>query len=214
VVDGQSTDRTLDIVREFGIRSGVIDSQRDDGIYDALNRGINLASGDIVGFLHSDDFFPSPEVLADIASAFEDHSIDLSFGDLAYVGKSDPNRVVRRWKSGAYHPTKLKYGWMPPHPTVYARRELLQKYMFDLSFRVSGDYDAMLRLLSRESINAAYIPYELVHMRLGGTSNKNVANVLQKVKEDWHAIRSNDVGGFMTLVCKNIRKLPQFFVSE
>lgn len=211
VVDGLSTDRTLDIVREAQINCTLIDSQSDNGIYDALNRGIGLASGDVVGFLHSDDFFPNPEVLGAIAGVFEDPAVDMCFGDLAYVRQFDSQQVIRRWHTGEFRRSRLRFGWMPPHPTVYVRRELLQEYLFNLNFRISGDYDALLRLLCRDSIEAVYIPRELVHMRLGGASNKSVLNILKKTKEDWHAIRSNDVGGLMTLVCKNIRKLPQFF---
>ena len=214
VVDGLSTDRTLDIIREAGIESTSIDSQRDDGIYDALNRGIMLASGDVVGFLHSDDFFPNPEVLGTIAEVFNDPSVDICFGDLVYVRQFDDRKVVRRWQSGEFRRSRLRFGWMPPHPTVYVRRELIQKFLFDLNFKISGDYDALLRLLCEDSINAVYIPKELVYMRLGGESNKSISNIWKKTKEDWHAIKSNDVGGLLTLICKNVRKLPQFFTQK
>lgn len=213
VVDGLSTDSTLQIVQKVGFEGAVIDSQSDKGIYDALNRGIGLASGDVIGFLHSDDFYPNPDVLSKIAKAFSDPSVDMCFGDLAYVKQEDASSVVRRWISGEFKANRLKFGWMPPHPTFYVRRELLQQHPFNLEYRISSDYDAMLRLLLwRSSRQVAYIPHELVHMRLGGASNKSFANLLTKTKEDWRAIRSNSVGGLVTLVSKNVRKLPQFFV--
>jgi glycosyltransferase involved in cell wall biosynthesis len=212
VVDGLSTDNTLDVIRESGMEDTLVDSRSDHGIYDALNRGIGLATGDVVGFLHSDDFFPDSNVLSKIARAFSDPSVEMCFGDLAYVRQEDTRRVVRRWKSGKFRTSRLKSGWMPPHPTFYVRREILKRYPFNLEYRISGDYDAMLRLLTREAGRVVYIPHELVHMRLGGASNKNLANILKKTREDWRVIRTNRVGGVVTLVSKNLRKLHQFFV--
>ena len=212
IVDGLSTDNTLSLIRDFGREGLVISSQADQGIYDALNRGIQLAKGDIVGFLHSDDFYADSDVLGMIANVFSDPSIDMCYGDLAYTRHDDTSRVVRRWKSGEFLRRRLKFGWMPPHPTLYVRRELIERYLFDLEYRISGDYDAILRLLTRDAVQVSYIPHELVHMRLGGASNKSLANVLTKIKEDWRAIRSNKMGGVVTLVSKNLRKLPQFFV--
>lgn len=212
VVDGLSTDNTLNVIRDYGVEGTVISSQEDQGIYDALNRGIKLARGDIVGFLHSDDFYADSDVLRKIAHAFSDPSIEMCFGDLAYISQEDTSRVIRRWKSGEFRQALLKFGWMPPHPTLYVRRELLERYLFNLRYSISGDYDAILRLLTRDAAQVAYIPHELVHMRLGGASNKSLTNVFKKTKEDWRAIRSNKVGGVVTLVSKNVRKLPQFFV--
>lgn len=213
VVDGLSTDSTLQLIQKLGVGGAVIDSRSDQGIYDALNRGIGLASGDVIGFLHSDDFYPDSDVLAKIARAFENPVVEMCFGDLAYVRQEDTSAVVRRWISGDFKAARLKFGWMPPHPTFYVRKEILQRHLFDVEYRISGDYEAMLRLLVRRSSQqVAYIPHELVHMRLGGASNRGFASLLKKTKEDWRAIRSNSVGGLVTLVSKNIRKLPQFFV--
>lgn len=213
VIDGLSTDNTLQIIQKLGVEEIVVDSQSDNGIYDALNRGIGLASGDVIGFLHSDDFYPNPDVLSKIAKTFDNPSVEMCFGDLVYVKQEDASSVVRRWISGQFRPNRLKFGWMPPHPTFYVRRELLERHLFNLEYCISGDYDAMLRLLQgRSSGQVAYIPHELVHMRLGGASNKSFASLLKKTKEDWRAIRSNSVGGVVTLVSKNVRKLPQFFV--
>ena len=213
VVDGVSTDSTLQIIRDSGIEGAVVDCQHDGGIYYALNRGIRLASGDVVGFLHSDDFFPNAGVLARIADAFGDPSVDMCFGDLAYVSREDKCRVVRRWKAGPFRPFNLKLGWMPPHPTFYVRRELLQQHLFNVEYRISGDYDLMLRLLTNRR-TVCYVSHELVHMRLGGASNNSVSNILKKTREDWRAIKSNDVGGVGTLVGKNLRKIPQFLFRK
>ena len=213
MIDGLSSDNTLQVIQKLGVKEVVVDSQSDNGIYDALNRGIGLASGDVIGFLHSDDFYPKPDVLSKIAKTFENPSVEMCFGDLAYVKQKDASSVVRRWISGEFRPNRLKFGWMPPHPTFYVRRELLQRHLFNLKYTISGDYDAMLRLLLEcSSEQVAYIPHELVHMRLGGASNKSFASLLKKTKEDWRAIRSNNVGGVVTLVSKNVRKLPQFFL--
>lgn len=212
VVDGLSTDHTVDIVRNSGVQSMIVDVQADRGIYDALNRGVVLAGGDVIGFLHSDDFFPDSDVLSRVAQAFSDPAVEICFGDMAYVSQNNTSRVVRRWKSGEFRRRRLRFGWMPPHPTVYVRTELLKRYLFNPEYRISGDYDSVLRLLSRESVKIVYIPHELVHMRLGGASNGSLANILSKSKEDWRAIRTNKIGGIETLLGKNLRKLHQFFV--
>lgn len=212
IVDGCSTDGTLAQISKYAGDDARVHSQRDTGIYDALNRGINLASGDIVGFLHSDDFFPSSDVLEEVARAFEDPSIDMCFGDLAYVAALDTRRVIRRWRSGDFSRSKLKYGWMPPHPTLYVRRKILREHQFNLDYRISADYDAILRLLINEKFKVVYLQKELVHMRVGGASNKSVKNLLRKMKEDARVLNSNKIGGWGTLLAKNLRKLPQFFI--
>ena len=213
VVDGGSQDATLSVVSRFAHHNMLIDSRSDLGIYDALNRGIRLASGDIIGFLHSDDFFPSDDVLASVVRAFKDPSIDACYGDLAYVSSTDRSKVIRRWRAGEFSRAELKFGWMPPHPTVYVRREILQAHLFNIDYSISADYDAMLRLFLNDKFRAVYLRKELVHMRLGGASNKNLKNLLIKIKEDWSVIRSHSIGGLGTLLAKNLRKIPQFFAG-
>ena len=210
VVDGLSTDNTVELVRAWGSENTLLDIRSDHGIYDALNRGVALASGDVVGFLHSDDFFKDPSVLSEIAQVFEDSEVDACYGDLSYVSAKDVTQIVRRWKSGEFSGSRFQFGWMPPHPTVYVRRTLLEQTPFDKSFRISGDYDLMVKLFSRPDIKVAYIPRELVCMRLGGESNKTLLNIALKMKEDLAVIRSNNIGGLFTLICKSLRKLPQF----
>lgn len=212
VVDGGSRDGTLDVLRGYNDRLGKLISEPDHGIYDALNKGVRLASGDVVGFMHSDDVFADEKVLAKVALAFADPDVDAVYGDLVYVKKESPDQVVRHWRSGEFAPQKLRRGWMPPHPTLYVRREIYDRLgSFNTDYRIAADYDFMLRLLSQPGVNVAYIPEVLVKMRLGGASNRSLKNVIRKSREDYAALRRNGVGGLGALLWKNLSKLPQFF---
>lgn len=212
IQDGGSTDGTLDIIANQSNDRTYLISERDYGIYDAINRGIQRATGDVIGLMHSDDFLADPDVLAQVANMFEDHTIDGVYGDLDYVAANDTNRIIRRWRSGPYDPKKLEKGWMPPHPTLYLRREVFERHgLYDTSFRIAADYDAMLRYLIQGQIRLAYIPEVMVKMRVGGESNKSLRKVFQKSQEDYRAIRRNGVGGLGTLAMKNLSKIQQFF---
>lgn len=211
IIDGKSTDGTLAVIRAHACSRAVVVSEPDGGIYDALNKGLSRATGAIVGVLHSDDVFASPDVLAQIADTFADKRVDAVYGDLDYVGRDDPTRIVRRWRSGAFTPEKLRLGWMPPHPALFLRREVIERFGgYDTSFRIAGDYDAILRYFSSDGFRAACIPEVLVKMRLGGESNRSLDRILRKTREDYRAIRKNNVGGLHTLVSKNLRKVGQF----
>lgn len=213
VIDGASTDGTLKVIEAQRGRLAVLVSERDHGIYDALNKGLALASGDIVGLMHSDDFYADERVLERVAMAFADPAVDGVYGDLDYVAKIDPARIIRRWRSGIYQYSRLARGWMPPHPTLFLRRSVIETWGgFDTSFRIAADYDAMLRYLVRGKIRLAYIPEVLVKMRVGGESNRSLARVLRKSREDYTALRRNEVGGIGALIWKNLSKLDQFFV--
>jgi glycosyltransferase len=211
VIDGGSTDGTLDVVA--GYRAGIakVVSEPDRGLYDALNKGIRHASGDVIGFMHADDEFASPHALARIAAAFDDPSVDAVYGDLVYVNKTDASRVVRYWRAGQYQRDRLTQGWMPPHPTFYVRAGIYSRFgTFDTRFRIAADYENMLRILWRGRVQAAYIPEVLVRMRTGGTSNVSLLNMLRKSREDYAAMRQNGIGGLHALLRKNVTKLPQF----
>lgn len=211
VVDGLSTDRTLAIVKEFADKRTIAQSEKDRGIYDALNKGIIRSTGDIIGFLNADDIYANDEVLGNIARMFDDQAIQAVYGDLVYVGKSNPKKIIRYWQAGNYTLEKLKSGWMPPHPTFYVRRSIYDRLgLFDTSFHIAADYDCMLRFFSEGNINCRYIPEVLVKMRIGGASNRSLINILRKSAEDYRAIRRNHVGGFGTLAWKNLSKLSQF----
>lgn len=211
VIDGASRDSTLDIVRREGAHVARVVSEPDHGIYDAMNKGLQLATGDFVGFLNADDLYADPMAVSRIAQAAARPGIDAVYGDLLYVREDDTSRVVRWWRSGPFHRGQLGWGWMPPHPTFYVRRGLLEStgIAFDANLRISADYEFMLRCLSRAGAQAAYVPEVLVRMRVGGASNRSVPAVLRKMREDLYALRRNRVGGPITLACKTLRKLPQ-----
>ena len=212
VVDGASTDGTAEIIEEYAEKITTFVSEQDKGIYDGLNKGVALATGDVVGFLHSDDLFEDEYVVEKIAQAFIKSGVESIYGDLTYVTKEDTSKVVRYWKSGTYSYTKLKRGWMPPHPTFYVKRDVYEKYgAFDTSFKIAADYDSILRFLGREKISTYYIPEVLVKMRLGGASNKSIKNLIQKSREDLKAMKNNGVGDVGSLFVKNVSKVPQFF---
>lgn len=211
IVDGASTDGSLEISKEMRDPRTKLISEPDAGIYDALCKGFDRATGDVLGVMHSDDLFADDGVLSSVADAFEDPSVDAAYGDLEYVTRDDPSRVIRHWRSGEFRPGKLRMGWMPPHPTLYIRRSVLARYgSFDRSYRIAADYEAILRYFKSPGFRAVYIPRVLVKMRVGGESNGRLMKVLLKSREDLRAIRHSGVGGFGTLALKNLSKLGQF----
>ncbi|MDG4597914.1 MAG: glycosyltransferase family 2 protein [Candidatus Contendobacter sp.] len=211
VIDGASTDGTLAMLDAHRAQLAVLVSEPDCGIYEALNKGIARASGEVIGFLHADDRYADDQVLSRIAAVLANPAVDACYGDLLYVSQDDPRRVVRHWRAGLYRPHLLGRGWMPPHPTFYARRAVYQRLGgFDLDYRIAADYDCLLRFLGAGRIICAYIPEVLVHMRLGGVSNRSLRNLLQKSREDYRALRRHRVGGLGALLLKNLQKLPQF----
>ncbi|KAF0284757.1 glycosyltransferase family 2 protein [Spiribacter roseus] len=211
VQDGGSTDGTLQVLRANPSEEMKLVSAPDGGIYDAVNCGIARASGDVIGLLHSDDYLADSGVIADVAEALADPAVDGVYGDLDYVAAADTSHVIRRWRSGQYVPAKLKRGWMPPHPTLYLRRQVLESWgYYDTSFHIAADYEAMLRWLVRGQIQLAYIPRVLVKMRVGGESNRSLGHILRKSREDYRAMRRHGVGGIGSLAAKNFSKLEQF----
>lgn len=211
VIDGASVDGTKAILETFRQGMDVFISEPDNGIYDALNKGIAHATGDVVGFLHADDLYADEHVLAGIAAAFADPAVDAVYGDLVYVSKSDPGRVIRYWQAGGVSRRKLQYGWMPPHPTFYVRRSVYERMgAFDTSFHIASDYDCMLRFLGQGQLRCMYLPKVLVKMRVGGKSNRSLSNILRKSLEDYRALKKNGAGGLPALIWKNVSKLPQF----
>jgi len=213
IVDGGSTDGTLDVIKQYSSLNIRVISEPDNGIYDALNKGFYLSSGEIIAIVHSDDYLVSPSVLSTVASAFEDISVDGVYGDLEYVSNDDSCRIVRYWRAGEYHPELLRYGWMPPHPTLFLRRKVIEKFGgYNTDFRISADYDAMLRYLRIGKIKLVYIPQVLVRMRVGGASNRSLASIYRKSVEDYRVIRGHKLGGVIVLFLKNATKVVQFFV--
>jgi len=211
IVDGLSKDDTLSIVRDFPHVAKVI-SEKDKGIYDAMNKGIAMVSGDIVGILNSDDFYFDDKVLSRVAHVFKTTGCDAIYGDLLYVDQVDTNKVIRYWKSGPYRPGAFKWGWMPPHPTFFVKKELYEKWgCFDLRLKTSADYELMLRFIHKHQIKLEYIPSLLVKMRMGGVSNISLSNRLKANAEDKLAWSLNDLRPFwFTLYLKPLKKITQF----
>ncbi len=175
VIDGSSTDGTLDLLSKYKESFSVLVSEPDDGIYHALNKGIKLASGEIIGFLHADDIYADKEVIDTVVSSMEKHNVDSCYGDLIYVSKKNTEKTVRYWKSCPYKKRLFQKGWMPPHPAFFVKKSVYDQYgCFDTSFRIAADYEIMVRFLERNNISTFYIDKVLVKMRTGGTSNRSV----------------------------------------
>lgn len=211
IIDGASTDGTLDILRDNRIANSLLVSEEDSGIYHALNKGLLLCTGDVIGLLHSDDFFADSTILSQVAFAFSDPSVDVVYGDLDYISKNDISKVVRRWRAGEFNINQLALGWMPPHPTLFIRRRFLEKIgFFDTRYKISADYDFILRCFLYPEINCIYIRRVMVKMRLGGESNQSFNKIFSKTKEDYKVLKIHNVGGLFSIFCKNLRKIIQF----
>lgn len=192
IIDGGSKDNTLAIISAEGAHVSRLVSESDNGIYDAMNKGIALASGEIVGFINADDFYASPNSLATVAAAFAKSGADSCYGDLCYVSQVDPRRTVRYWRSSAFLPGSFEKSWCPPHPTFFVRRSVYQRLGgFDLSFRIAADFELMARYLEAARISSWYIPEVLVKMRLGGTTNRSLSNIFKQNAEIRRAISEN-----------------------
>lgn len=213
VIDGGSTDGTLEVITEYSSSISKVISEPDQGIYDAMNRGLSLVSGDVVGFLNSDDFYPHPKVISRIKEVFKDKSTDSCYGDLVYVDGDNINRVIRYWRAGPYQRRKFNWGWMLPHPTFFVRRSVYDIYgKFNLSLGTAADYELILRFLFKNKISTVYIPEVLVKMRTGGVSNASVKNRLLANRMDRLAWMVNELRPYpWTLCLKPLRKVGQFF---
>ena len=183
VIDGASSDGTVDIIKRHKSVSKFV-SEKDKGIYDAMNKGIALATGDVIGTLNADDFYANENVLAEVAKVFFDPKKEACYGDLIYVSQHEKNKTVRYWRSQKYVNGLFKSGWMPAHPTFFVRKDIYKKFgVFDLNYRIAADFELLFRLIEQKRINVEYLPKVLVKMRLGGTTNKNISNVLRQNKE-------------------------------
>lgn len=212
VVDGESGDDTLSVVKSLADQSTVIISEPDKGIYDALNKGIALATGDAIGILHSDDQFSHSGVLQRVAETFANGDVDIVYGDLDYVDRRSGTQVIRRWKAGKFWPGRLKRGWMPPHPSVFLARSVIEKHgVYDTDYAIAADYDALIRYFRDPDLRTAYLPETLVNMRVGGASNASLRAIIRKSSEDYRTLRRHGIGGWTTLLAKNLTKVGQFF---
>jgi glycosyltransferase len=212
IIDGASKDNTMELLRSVPNLRSIIRSEPDLGIYDALNKGISMAKGDVIGFLHSDDLFGSNDTLFNIMNTFRETGADLVYGDLVYVDKKNINKVRRYWKSKTFKPVLIRSGWMPPHTTVFMKKEIYNKHgFFNLSFKIAADYEYMLRIFNDKDIKFAYLPEIITKMRAGGMSNRRIPDIFRKSAEDYKALRKNRIRfPLYAVLMKNISKLSQF----
>jgi len=211
VIDGGSTDGTKKIIDQYSDKISVIVSEPDNGIYDAMNKGIMLADGDIIGTINADDFLADDSVLSDVAEAFAQRDTDILYGDLDFI---DPNeKVVRKWRSGRYHNGMFNRGWMPPHPTFYCRKTLFDAHgAYSLEYGSAADYELMLRFIHAHKANVFYLNKIMVKMYIGGVSNKSIGNRVKALLYDLKAMRNNDIiFPYITIIFKPLRKILQFF---
>jgi len=174
-----------------------------------------MATGEVIGFLHSDDTYLGNDILSSIAEAFSSGDADCCYGDLVYTKNGDPGKVIRHWKAGTFRSGRIRFGWMPPHPTFFARKRIYEKHgAFDTGFRISADYENLLRILLNGDLQIKYLPFVLIAMRTGGTSNRNFRNILIKSAEDAKALRHNKVHVIPALIFKNITKIKQFIIPS
>lgn len=212
IVDGGSTDGTLQALAPFRDHIATLISEPDRGLYDAMNKGIKASTGDVVAFLNADDVYASRDVLARVAATFRDKGGEAIYGDLHYVDAKDLTRVLRRWRSGKFRLGAFRRGWMPPHPTLFIKRDCFERWgLFTLALLSAADYELMLRFIHRHGMTLTYLPETLVLMRDGGVSNASLTHRLRAHREDWKAWRMN---GYLpspfTMLAKPLRKLPQF----
>lgn len=212
IVDGQSKDDTLAVVEKYGLKTVKVLSEADNGLYDALNKGLELASGDLIGFLHSDDVFANDHVISDLVDAFENNDIAAVYGDLEYVASANVKKVIRYWRSNKFVLSDLKNGWMPPHPTFFMKADQYKKLGgFNLKYKISADYDHLLRCLLKEDFNVKYLPFVITKMRVGGVSNRSIKNIILKMAEDVSIMKEHGIAPFRALILKNFSKLIQFY---
>ena len=214
IVDGLSKDKTINIINQH--HRGIFVSEKDKGIYDAMNKGVDLATGDIIGILNSDDFYPDSKVISEVVETFKNSDCQAVYADLVYVDEIVTSKIIRKWISGTLKKKSFLFGWMPPHPTLFLRKEVYQKYgKFNLSLKSAADYELILRMLYKNQISVAYLPRVTVHMRAGGQSNKSILNRLKANKEDRMAWEINGLKPFwFTLYLKPLRKVTQFIFKS
>lgn len=211
IIDGVSKDATLAIVAEYPHVARVI-CEPDKGLYDAMNKGVQAASGEVIGILNSDDFYPHPQVISKVVALMEKTGADALYADLDYVDAENTATIVRSWKSQPYHQRLFQQGWMPPHPTFFVRRGVYEQFGgFNTQLRFAADYELMLRFLLRHGVSVCYLPDVVTKMRMGGLSNAAWKNRLKANREDREAWRLNGLQPrWYTIVMKPLRKIGQF----
>ena len=216
IIDGLSTDNTLEIVNKYQDKIAEVISEKDNGLYDAINKGIELSSGEIVAILNSDDLYQDNKVIEDVITLFEKDSLETCYGDLVYVDRIDTSKTIRYWKSGEYEDGLFFKGWMPPHPTFFVKKEVYNKYgSFNLELKSAADYEIMLRFIHKNKVKIGYLPRVTVRMRVGGVSNVSILNRLKANREDRKAWEMNGLKPkAFTLLFKPLSKIGQFLKKE
>lgn len=212
LIDGGSSDGTLDIAAQFENSITHLISEPDKGIYDGMNKGLKMASGTIVGILNSDDVYADNKVIEEVVNKMSAENSDALYADLVYVDRNNLSQIKRYWKSGIYKKNAFRKGWMPPHPTFFVRKKIYDQYgYFDTRLKSAADYEIMLRFIHRYRITLSYLPRVIVKMRLGGQSNVSLRNRLKANKEDRLAWKMNGMRpGLFTLIRKPLSKITQF----
>ena len=215
IIDAGSSDGTVEIIKSFGDKITYFISESDHGIYDGMNKGIKAASGDLIGILNSDDFYPNNFILSNVAKTFINNQCDAVYGDLVYVRDYDKNKIVRYWQAGDYSALKIKNGWMLPHPTFFVKKSIYDRFgLYNTELKRAADYEMILKLLYKQNISVKYIPMILVNMRMGGASNSSLMNRIKANKEDGLAWTKNQLNKPMFIrIKKPLQKVRQFFLK-
>lgn len=216
IIDGGSCDGTKEILNSYSNDIAKIIFDNKKGIYNALNKGIDEATGDIIGILHADDLYVDNCVIEKVVGVFNNENADGVYGDLLYVNKNYPDKIIRYWQAGDFKASKLKSGWIPPHPALFLRKELYQRFgSYDPLFTIASDYDFMLRLFLKKEIKISYLREILVKMRLGGVSNRDLGCLFKKSSQDYKILKKNSIPfPLLTLAIKNFSKIPQFIKDK
>jgi glycosyltransferase involved in cell wall biosynthesis len=211
IIDGASTDGTLKIIQEHASKNLVVKSEPDQGMFDAMNKGLAMATGDVIGFLNADDVYADSRVLEEMASVITSQNIDACYGDLVYIDKSDLRKVVRYWKSRSYRDGLFEKGWMPAHPTFFVKRQVYEKYGgFDLDYKRQSDFELAMRFLAIHKIKSVYIPRVLVRMRSGGASS-GFMHIVKGNIEAYRACRKHSLNVSPLFIPRKIlSRIPQF----
>ena len=214
VVDGGSTDGTLDVIRRYEKSLAHFVTGKDNGVYDALNKALALVTGEIIGILHADDLFASNKIVAQICQVFEESSVESVYGDLIYVNRENVEVIKRYWKAGVFNSRKFLFGWMLPHPTLFVRKQVVEKYGgYNLALKSAADYEWMLRLFYKNRVSVTYFPQIITKMRVGGQSNRSLMNRLLANREDKRSWAINAIKPFwFTTLLKPLRKFPQYWL--
>lgn len=213
IIDGNSQDKTLNMIKDYKDQLGYFISEKDNGLYDAMNKGILACTGDVIGILNSDDLYQDLEVINDVMKQFiANPNLDILYGDLVYVKSDNINKVVRNWKSKTYYKRFFENGNVPPHPSLFVKKQVYDEAgLFDLDYKIAADYEFMLRIFKKYNFNSKYFNRLVVRMRLGGASNASFLSIIKQNKEVLNAWKKNNLKRpFYLMTLRVLKKLNQF----